>query len=171
MQELLDKFAKIRLLICDVDGVLTDGKLYYNEHGIAHKAFHVQDGLGLQLCQQHGIDVAIITTCKSPLTRKRFSDLGIQHLYMGNRNKFADFQDLLAKTQLSAEQCAYIGDDLLDLKIIKHCGLGITVADGHPLVKEFAHYVTQQAGGNKAVREVCDLLLEAQGKLAALIDD
>jgi 3-deoxy-D-manno-octulosonate 8-phosphate phosphatase (KDO 8-P phosphatase) len=163
------RLQQIRLAIFDVDGVLTDGRLYYDNHGNEFKAFHAHDGHGLKQLQQAGIPVAIITARQSTLVAKRMSDLGIQYVFQGARDKLVVFETLLEELQLSPEAVCYVGDDLLDLPIMRRCGLAITVPNGYAGVKPYAHHITEAAGGLGAAREVCDLILTAQGKLDALL--
>lgn len=160
--QLTEKCQTIKLLISDVDGVLTDGLLYYQADQIAYKAFHVHDGLGLKLIQLCGIEVGIITTCTSATIAHRMQQLGIKHVYQGHVNKLQAYEDLLGKTGLSDQQVAYIGDDLPDLPLIERVGLGIAVANATTRLKQAAAWTTTKTGGNGAVREVCDLLLAAQ---------
>ncbi len=163
--ELLARRAAIKLLVLDVDGVLTDGGLYYGEHGEALKRFHVRDGLGLRMLRDAGIEIAVMSARESaPLTR-RLADLGIRHGLTGCRDKGAALDQLIAELGLVRDQVAYVGDDLLDLPALAGAGLAITVADGHPLVKEAADWVTRTPGGQGAVREIADALLDSQGGL------
>jgi 3-deoxy-D-manno-octulosonate 8-phosphate phosphatase (KDO 8-P phosphatase) len=166
---LTQRLAQVKLAIFDVDGVLTDGRLYYDNHGNEFKAFHAQDGHGMKQLQQSGIPIAIITARQSSLVAKRMSDLGIQYVFQGARDKLAVFEQLLADLALPAEAVCYVGDDLLDLPTMQRCGLAISVPNGYAGVKSRAHYITQASGGQGAAREVCDLILNAQGKLDALI--
>lgn len=169
MNTALTKKAKlIRLVIFDVDGVLTDGKLFFGPNGEEHKVFYVQDGLGLKLLQQAGIDVAIISSRKSAAVQKRLKDLGVTYVYQGQENKNIAFKKLLTKLKLSPQQVAYAGDDLPDLIVMQQVGLSICVANAHPLLKQYADWQTTATGGLGAAREVCDMILHAQGKLAAI---
>lgn len=162
MSKLIEKAKKIRCLICDVDGVLTDGRLYFDEAGNELKAFYVQDGLGLKLLMAAGIEVAIITTSINILVDHRMKQLGIQYYFTGQVNKNHAFAQLKTALSLTNGEFAYIGDDLPDVPIIQQVGLGIAVANAMPQVKEFAFWQTKQPGGQGAVREVCDLILTAQ---------
>lgn len=159
----------IRCVIFDVDGVLTDGRLYYDNHGNEFKAFHAHDGHGMKMLQSAGIPVAIITARQSTLVTKRMQDLGIEHVFQGARDKLAAFETLLARLSLSAEQVCYVGDDSLDLPVMRRCGLAIAVANAQPINKKYAHLVTEHKGGEGAAREVCELILDAQGKLEDLL--
>ena len=167
---LTEKARPIKLLVSDVDGVLTEGHLIYDESGIAYKMFHAHDGVGLQLLRAAGIEVAIITTCQSPIIKKRGEQLGLSHVYQGVYDKGAAFADLLNKTQLAAEQVAAIGDDIPDIPMLLGSGLGVAVANGVPELKAVADYVTSQRGGHGAVRELCDAILQAQGKREQAIE-
>ena len=168
--ELLQLAAKVKLAIFDVDGVLTDGQLYYSETGSETKAFCVQDGLGLRYIMRAGITVAIITGRESPMVAHRMAELGIDHVYQGRSDKRETYDGLVAALKLDNEQTAYTGDDLIDLPLLKLAGLAITVPNGHPLIRPFTHWTTERSGGFGAVRDVCDLLLEARGELQQLLD-
>lgn len=161
---------KIRLVLLDVDGVLTDGRLYYGPEGEALKAFHVRDGLGVRLLQENGVEVGIITARKSAPLERRVSDLRIRHFFPGQDDKLACYEALKKKLSLDDNEIAYVGDDLIDLPILHKVGLAVTVADGHPMVKGAVHYATEAPGGNGAVRELADLILECRFGLAAVKD-
>ena len=162
--ELLARAARIRLAVFDVDGTLTDGRLWYGEDGRETKVFHVHDGLGLKLLQSHGVEVALITARISHPVALRAEELNIAHVYQGQRDKLACFRELLTALGLEAEQAAFIGDDLPDLPPMRQAGLAVAVANAHPWVAEQAHWRTAKSGGLGAAREVCDLILLAQGK-------
>ena len=164
MSKLLDKVKKIACLICDVDGVLTDGLLYIDNHGNELKSFHVQDGMGLKLLMAAGIKVAVITTARNTVVDHRMLQLGITHYYKGQVDKRDAYQQLKKKLGLDDEQFAYIGDDLPDLPIIQQVGLGIAVANAVQQVREISDWQTEHKGGRGAVREVCDLILNTQNK-------
>ncbi len=168
-ESLLAKAAKIRLIALDVDGIMSDGKLYFSATGDELKAFNILDGLGLKQLMAAGITVAVITGRKSPLTEKRIGDLGIPHLMQGREDKKVALQELVSTMDISPEAIAYMGDDLPDLPALLFSGLGITVPNGYWLVRQHADYCTRALGGNGAVREACDLLLSAQGKLDAAL--
>lgn len=157
--------AGIGLLICDVDGVLSDGLIYQGNQGEELKAFNVRDGYGIRCLLTAGIEVAIITGRSAKLVEDRCKTLGISHLYQGQSDKLLAFESLLGKLSLTADRVAYIGDDLIDWPVMARVGLSVAVADAHPLLLPRADYVTRIAGGRGAVREVCDLVLLAQGKL------
>jgi 3-deoxy-D-manno-octulosonate 8-phosphate phosphatase (KDO 8-P phosphatase) len=160
----------IRLFITDVDGVLTDGTLFYDGEGLSHKGFHVQDGKGLKYLQEAGIHVAVITACTSALTRTRMEHLGIEHVFMGNPDKRGAYESLLKKLNLTDEAVAYAGDDIPDLPLIIRAGVGITVADACPVLFEHADWITEREGGKKAIREICEGLLTAQNQWQRIIE-
>ena len=152
----------IKLLISDVDGVMTDGLLHYGENNVVHKSFHVHDGVGLKLLMHHQIAIGIITASTSPIVATRMQALGIEHVYQGQEHKMAAYQALLTKLQIDDNDVAYIGDDLPDIPLIERVGLGIAVNNARHKVKQQADWVTTSNGGQGAVREVCELILEAQ---------
>lgn len=160
--------ADVRLLALDVDGVLTDGRLYFSAQGDELKAFNILDGQGIKMLHRSGIDVALITGRSSPLTARRARDLGIERLMQGRADKAAALRELCGDLNIPLQQTAYMGDDLPDLEAILIAGLGITVPNGHWHVREQAPWCTQVEGGAGAVREVCDLILQARGLLADL---
>lgn len=168
MTTVRDKAARVRLAVFDVDGVLTDGRLILGDDGTEYKAFHVRDGLGLNLLREAGIQVAIISARASKATAERMAALGIEYVYQGSENKAVTFTELIDRLGLDAGQVAYVGDDLVDLPVLRQAGLAATVADAHELVREHADFVTAAAGGRGAVREICDLILSAQDKLQSL---
>ena len=165
---LLEKSAKIKLLICDVDGVLSDGKVYFSNAGDEIKNFNIKDGLGIKLLQRSGINVAIITGRQSKIVQRRAEELGITTIYQGHSDKRKAFREILDNEKLQAEEVAHVGDDLPDLPLMKLAGLGICVADGDEFVRQSADWTTQAIGGQGAVREVATLLLHSQGKLDAI---
>ncbi len=167
----LEKAANIRLLALDVDGVLTDGRLYFTEQGQELKAFHSKDGLGLKALMRYGIKVALITARTSPLLSHRAEQLGIEKVYQGCEDKLQAYEDLKRSLDLEDGAVAYVGDDWIDLPVLRRVGLSISVADGMPEVRQRVHHVTERAGGNGAVREVCQLLLEAQGFAARWLNE
>ncbi|MEO8669797.1 MAG: HAD-IIIA family hydrolase [Tahibacter sp.] len=162
--DILARAARIKLAVFDVDGVLTDGRLWYAEDRREIKAFHVHDGLGLKRLQANGIEVAIITARMSHLVTDRMADLGIAHVYQGQGDKRACLEQLREALQLELDQICYTGDDLPDLRAMRHVGFAVAVANAQPLIVEHAQWQTRLDGGHGAVREVCDLLLMAQGK-------
>jgi 3-deoxy-D-manno-octulosonate 8-phosphate phosphatase (KDO 8-P phosphatase) len=163
--------ARTGLLVLDVDGVLTDGGIVMDDAGNELKRFHVRDGHGIKLVQRRGIPVAVITGRRSGVVEQRAAELGIEHVYQGAEDKRAAMRDLLARLDLAPEAVAMVGDDVVDLPLLARAGLAVTVADGHPAVRERAHWVTASGGGRGAVREVCDRLLRAQGHETALLQD
>ncbi|MBC7860531.1 MAG: HAD family hydrolase [Burkholderiaceae bacterium] len=173
MDALLDthlvRAAKVRLMIFDVDGVLTDGSLHFGADGEAMKTFNVHDGLGIKLLQQSGVQTAIISARQSPIVTRRAFDLGIQHVLQGVHDKRVPFEKLLRDTGLDAEQCGFIGDDVIDLPILSRVGFAVSVPNGRAEVLRRVHHVTQAGGGRGAVREVCELLLRAQGNYEAIM--
>jgi 3-deoxy-D-manno-octulosonate 8-phosphate phosphatase (KDO 8-P phosphatase) len=164
--ELLTKAANIRLVLFDVDGVLTDGRLYFSDSGDEIKSFHSRDGLGIYLLLQSGVEVGIITARQSGLVAHRARDLKIKHLYQGNKDKFPAYVELCKKLDLTPSQVAFVGDDVVDLPIMLDVGLAITVPQGHKIVRERSHWTTPHEGGAGAARDVCELILYAQGNYA-----
>jgi len=165
----IEKAKKIRLVIFDVDGVLTNGALIYGQNGSEYKEFHVHDGFGLRMLQKSGVQIAIITAKNSEIVAQRAKDLKIQHVYQGQENKIPAFEDLKTKLQLSDEEIAYVGDDLPDLPLIRRVGLGVTVANAPAIMQQYAAWITKAKGGKGAAREVCDLIMEAQGSYQAMV--
>lgn len=160
--DLQQRAAKIRLLVLDVDGVLTDGRLYFDAGGEALKVFHVRDGAGIVQLRRAGIEVALISGRNSPAVATRMQELGVLHVQQGIHDKQQALQHLLQQLQVSTEQLACVGDDTPDLPMLQLAQLAVAVADAHPAVRAAAHHVTQLNGGMGAVREVCDLILQAQ---------
>lgn len=157
---------RLRLMAFDVDGVLTDGTLFYSDEGVEIKAFNTLDGHGLKMLQHAGIAVAIITGRKARCVELRAQNLGIDHLFQGVTDKRAVLDGLLAELGIAREEAGYMGDDIVDLPVMLACGFSATPGDGHPLVARHALLATQRGGGRGAVREACEFILEAQGKLA-----
>ena len=158
-ENMIEKAKRIQCLICDIDGVLTDGYLYIAADTSESRAFHVHDGMGLKLLMLSGIQVAVITTSRVPVIDHRMKQLGIKHYYRGQVSKMAAFEDLKTKLQLPDEAFAYIGDDVPDLDVMEKIGLSIAVSNAVPDVIARVNWVTQKAGGHGAVREVADALL------------
>ena len=154
-----------RVLSCDVDGVLTDGRIYFGAGGLELKAFSVLDGVGLKMLERSGIAVAWISSRRSEAVARRAAELGIRRLVEGAEEKLSPWQDMMRELRVTPAQCAHIGDDLPDLPLLERCGFAVTVPHAPDVVKRSAHYVTTAAGGNGAVRELCELLLAAQGLL------
>ena len=170
MKDILQKAAQVKLLIFDVDGVLTDGSLFLGDVGQEYKAFHSQDGHGIKMLQKHGVRCAIITGRTSKVVEHRMRNLGIELIYQGQENKLEGFADLLERVELTPEQVAYVGDDVVDLPVMRKVGLAIAVQDAHPWVLQHAHWQTPRGGGRGAARDVCELLLEAHGVLRQELD-
>lgn len=168
MRDILSKAAQIQLVIFDVDGVLTDGRLYLGNDGNEYKAFHIRDGQGIKMLLDSGVEIAIISGRHAASVERRMTDLGIRYAYLGVNDKLTAFNSLLARLGLIAEQVAYVGDDLIDLPVMTRVGLAIAVQDADPFVKQHAHWQTPNCGGHGAARDVCELLLEARGQLAAM---
>lgn len=156
---------KIKLLICDVDGVFSDGRIYLGNEGEELKAFHTKDGFGIKALGSSGVDVAIITGRRSAIVANRMSALNVKHIVQGQENKLPALVELARQLNLMPDEIAYIGDDTPDLSCILHVGLGIAVNDAHPAVASNANYTTFTKGGFGAVREVCDLIMQCQGTL------
>lgn len=161
--------ARVKLMIFDVDGILTDGSLHYGPDGESIKTFNVLDGHGIKLLQQSGVMTAIISARKSPIVARRAADLGIQHLFQGVHDKRSAFELLLADTRIDADACGFIGDDVIDLPILLRVGFAASVPNAHAEVKSRVHYVTQASGGRGAARELCDFILRAQGNYEAVL--
>lgn len=168
--ELLKKLSRIKIMIFDVDGVLTDGKMHYGENGEIMKSFYVQDGLGIQLLHRFGIQTAIISARLTPIVNSRAQTLGITHVIQGAMQKDIAFEQLLQKTGVSAHECGYIGDDIIDLPILTRAGVAFSVPNGHVEAQLHCDYITKKPGGAGAVREVCDLILKAQNHYQTIIE-
>ncbi|MEH6498829.1 MAG: HAD family hydrolase [Pseudoalteromonas distincta] len=164
-QELLDRARAIRLAIFDVDGVLTDGRLYFMPDGTEFKSFNTLDGHGIKMLMASGVEVAIISGRSSPLVEKRAANLGIRHLIQGREDKLNALAELRNIVDVSLDQIAFLGDDLPDLPVMRRVGLGIAVASADSFVREHAHGITQAVGGAGAAREFCELIMFAQGTL------
>jgi 3-deoxy-D-manno-octulosonate 8-phosphate phosphatase (KDO 8-P phosphatase) len=154
--------AKIKLLILDVDGVLTDNMLYTNDNGEEIKRFNVSDGLGISLALSAGLEIALISGRRSKATAHRASDLKIKHLFLGERNKIKAYEDLKRKLNVKDKEIAYMGDDILDVPILKKVALPISVKDANTIAKRFAKFITKAKGGEGAVREVIDMILKSK---------
>ena len=164
-----ERATRIRLMAFDIDGVMTDGGLYYTDEGHELKRFNVQDGFALKLAQRAGIELAIITGRSSGVVAARADDLGIKHVFQGVSDKRATLDQLLGQLNIHWPEAAFMGDDLIDLPAMQRCGLAITPANGHALVRERAHAITDARGGDGAVREAIEFVLKAQGRFDALI--
>ncbi len=167
VQVALDKARSVRLVVFDVDGVLTDGSLILGEKGDEYKIFHAHDGLGLVMLRNAGLEIAVISARSTPIVEERMSALGIDYVYQGQSDKQSTLRNLMQKLNLDKKETAFVGDDLVDLPAMSLSGLAIAVADAQPLVQEKADWVTGNAGGRGAVREVCEMILQSQGKLQA----
>ena len=163
--KLRPRLRRIRLLALDLDGVLTDGGLYYTDSGEELRKFNVKDGLGLKMAMERGIEVAIITSSISPAIGHRAARLGIRHVFLGTWDKLAAVTALCAQLEIELAETAYVSDDVNDLPVLAAVGLPIAVADAVAAVRRAALLVTKAAGGKGAVREVCDLLLAARASL------
>ncbi len=165
----LERAKKIKLVIFDVDGVMTDGGLGIGDDGQEYKFFHSLDGFGMKLLKQSGVDMAIITGRTSNVVKKRAENTGIFHYYQGIEDKLEAFNDLVQKMNLKPEEVAFMGDDIVDAPPMLRCGLALTVPTGHHLIKPHAHYVTEAPAGAGALREACELIMQAQGTFDAVI--
>lgn len=164
-QSILDVAKHIKLLICDVDGVFSDGLIYMGNQGEELKTFHTRDGYGIKSLMNAGIEVAIITGRRSQIVENRMKALGISLIYQGQDDKVKAYQDICDKLNIASGHTGYIGDDLIDWPVMEQVALKVCVADGHPLLARRANYVTSIRGGHGAVREVCDLILQARNEL------
>lgn len=163
------KAENIKLLVLDVDGVLTDGRIYYGNSGEELKSFSIKDGLGIKMLQGVGINVAIITGRQSAIVTRRASELGIEDIIQGREDKRSALLELCAHRNLNLSDCAYMGDDLPDLSAITSAGLGLTVADASKPVLDAADWISRARGGDGAVREACEFILEAQDSLESAL--
>jgi len=163
--EIIEIAKQIKLLICDVDGVFSDGLIYMGNNGEELKTFHTRDGYGVKSLMNAGIEIAIITGRRSQIVENRMTALGISLIYQGQDDKVKAYQDICLKLGIAPEQTGYIGDDLIDWPVMEKVALKVCVADGHPLLAQRANYVTAIRGGHGAVREVCDLILQARNEL------
>jgi len=164
-----ERLQKVKLLIMDVDGVLTDGKIIFDDRGGELKFFDVQDGLGVVILRRAGIKTAIITAKGSKVVERRSADMQVDKLYQDADDKTVAFEHLLQELDLKAEEACFIADELIDLPVIKKAGFAVAVKNAAPEVKEHAHYITKRSGGNGAVREVIEMILKAQNKWKAAI--
>lgn len=169
VEEINKKAAEIKLLLLDVDGVLTDGRLYFSAEGYEMKAFHTLDGHGIKQLRNSGVEVGIITGRNSPLVKKRAEDLGLKILLQGREDKFTAMQEILESYPCELNHIAYMGDDYPDLLVMTRIGLAMTVQNAHPDVIAQAHWQSSRNGGEGAVREACDLIMKAQGTYEAAL--
>ena len=163
-KNLKEKLKKIKMLILDVDGVMTDGRIIMDDEGHQLKNFDVRDGHGLKIIQRYGIEIVILTGRKSEVVNHRAHDLGIEDVYQGALNKKEVFQKILLKHNLAASAVAFLGDDIIDIPVLRQVGFSAAVADAVDVVKKSVDYVTSHQGGRGAVREICEMILQAQGK-------
>lgn len=168
-EEAKNRARRLKLMAFDVDGVLSEGSLFYTDEGIEMKAFSSLDGVGMQMLQSAGITVAIITGRKARCVEFRMQNVGIDLLYQGITNKLETMRELLGKLGISADEAGYMGDDIVDLQVMAACGFSATPADGQEIVKQYSQLISSKAGGKGAVREVCEFILDAQGKLEAAL--
>lgn len=165
----IERAARVRLMVFDVDGILTDGSLWYGEQGEVLKRFHVLDGHGLKMLTTSGINVALMTARDGPILAWRAAELGIKHVLQGVRDKAGALGELASTLGISNEEIGYMGDDIIDLTAMKRTGLAVTVPNAPPYIAQGAHWVSQLPGGQGAVRECCDMILATQGKLAPFL--
>lgn len=163
------KAEGIKLLILDVDGVLTTGVIYYLSQGVDMRGFHIQDGLGIQLLQKTGVTVAVISGKKSDAVARRLDELGIQHAYLGHEDKIPAFEELKSQLGLENDQIAYMGDDLPDLPLLRRAGLAITVPQAPEIIQQHADLITKNKGGKGAVREACEFIMKSKNQYQAVI--
>ena len=168
-EENRQRASQLKLMVFDVDGVMSDGGLFYSDEGVETKQFNCRDGLGLRLLQNSGLQIAIITGRKARCVEHRMANLGIDLLYQGVNNKLATLHELLARLGLRAHEAGFMGDDIIDLQAMAACGFSAAPADSHPLALRQAGFVSSLTGGHGAVREVCEFILAAQGKLDAAL--
>lgn len=166
--DVLARAKKIKLMIFDIDGVMTDGGLTIGDDGQEYKTFHSHDGLGIKMLKKSGVEMAIITGRTSKVVTTRAENIGIKHLYQGVENKLGAYNDLISKLGVSPEETAFMGDDIVDVPPMLRCGLAISVPAAFDSVKERAHYVTTRQAGKGAVREVCELIMRAQETFDAI---
>lgn len=170
-QACLNRARPIKLLLLDVDGVLTDGAITYTHSGDEIKSFHCRDGFGMTMLQKVGVEIGLITARKSEAVLRRAHDLKLTHVFQGTRHKLEVFTRLLNDLGLTPPEVAFMGDDWLDLPVLTQVGLAATVADGMPELRPLVHFVAQHPGGRGAVRELCDLIIEAKGRRTGLFTD
>lgn len=179
-REINRRARKIKLLLLDVDGVLTDGRIYYVPDPDAGrtvagsfletKTFHSRDGLGIHFARQAGLKIGLLSGRASPVVQFRARELGIDYLREGAPEKVGPYREILAEARLTDEQACYVGDDLVDLPVLRRCGLAVGVGNGHPLLRRYVHYWTRAPGGAGAVREVIEVILKAQGKFDSILE-
>ncbi len=165
-QHVWQKMQKIKLFVCDIDGVFSDGRIYLGNNGEELKAFHTKDGYGIKALGASGVDVAVITGRKSNIVQTRMTALNVKHIVQGEENKLPALKAMIASLALTPEQVAYIGDDMPDFECLNYVGLSIAVSDAHPAILNVCDYITYTRGGFGAVRETCDLIMQSQNTLA-----
>jgi len=166
---LRSRAAAVSLFLLDVDGVLTDGSLIYTESGAEAKAFNTQDGLGLKLLQQAGVQTGLITARQSTIVQRRAEELTVDHIYQGVDHKASAFREIMRRSGRKPAEVCYMGDDWIDLAVLSRVGLAACPANAVPEVQDACHYVTSRSGGHGAVREVCDLIITAKGRQQSLL--
>lgn len=171
LKKIYEKAIKIKLLLLDVDGVMTDGGLYFDDQGNETKKFNVKDGLGIRLLQKAGIKTGILSGRKSAIVDYRAKNLGINLVYHGYTHKFPIFMEILDKLGIEPFEVCFIGDDILDIPLLQTVGLGVAVHDAHDDAGLAADYITKKSGGNGAIREICDIILKAQGHYEMILSD
>ena len=170
MQDIQQRARQIKLVIFDVDGVLTDGALFLGDDGQEYKAFNSKDGHGMVMLQQQGIKIGIITGRTSEVVRTRMNSLGIEHVFQGIKEKLPAYEQLKTQLGLDDSEIAYVGDDVVDLPVMTKVGLAIAVNDAHSFTRQHAHWTTASGGGRGAAREVCELIMDAQGLLQETLE-
>ncbi len=168
---LQERATAVSLLVLDVDGVLTDGRIYFDKDGNEMQSFNTRDGLGMKTLQRCGVEIAVLSGRTSAAVTHRMAQIGIEHVYQGCENKLDAFMQLLNHTAVDARQVCFVGDDWIDLPVLLRAGLAVSVADADERVKERVHWVTQNNGGDGAVREICNLIMTAKGKDQSILDE
>lgn len=169
MKDILERASRIKLVIFDVDGVLTDGSLFFGDDGQEYKAFNSRDGHGIKMLLRHDVEIGIITGRTSQVVEHRMQNLGITHIYQGQPDKLPAFHELTEKLGVTTNEVAYVGDDVVDLPVMRKVGFAIAVQDAHPMVLKHSHWQTASPGGRGAARDVCELIMEAKGVLESTL--
>ncbi len=169
--DIKERALKVKLFLLDVDGVLTDGRLYYTQEGEEIKVFNVKDGFGIKLAQKAGIEIGIISGRSSNALHKRLKDLGIEEIFTGKKDKLSALENIVKRKNIKTEEIAYMGDDLVDIPVMKRVGFPIAVRDAEDIVKEYAVYVTEREGGKGAVREAIETILKLKGVFDDILQD
>ena len=167
--DLIDRARRVKLILMDADGVLTDGKIVFFSGGSEAKMFDSKDGVGIKLAQRAGLKTGVISGRESEALLRRCEELGMDEIHQRVFEKLGAYEEIIARLELKDEECCFIGDDLVDAPVLKRVGLPVTVADGHPALEPIVAYITERAGGSAAVREVIDLVIKAQGKWDELV--